>query len=901
MGSSRPLAFLTIQRDPIMKAPRLQRYVTALLGSLTLASAALGQEQSKATTRDLSSLHEAYETARHSVAPVGDQFKAYNPRQAWHTHFDNRGFLVRPETGAWSWGLELQSYGFEGEEQRVSDFACASAEQGRVQYQWDDNLTEWYINDSRGLEHGFTLRERPQQVTGSDDQTKLTLTLAVRGSLTPNVHANGRSVSFTTEAGVSALNYSGLTVFDVNGDKLTASFTRLNDQLILHIDERGAQYPLTIDPIAQQAYLKASNTGAGDNFGHAVTIDGNTAIIGAPSEASNATGVNGDQGNNDFALAGAAYVFVSTLTGWEQQAYLKASNTGAGDRFGISVSLSGDTAVIGAQGEAGPSTGVNGPESSDAASKAGAAYIFVRSGITWSQQAYIKASNTGVEDAFGHAVDISGDLVVVGALREASPAMGVDGDQAPNTAIGAGAAYVFGRTGTTWAQQAYLKASNANGADFFGVSVSVSGDTIVVGARSEDSGAPGGNGNPMIPTNGSGAAYVFKQTGTTWVEEALLKASYPESGDQFGSGVSISGNTLIVGARQERSGATGVNGDESDNSVDSAGAAYIFIRSGSNWSQEAYLKASDPGISDRFGWRVSLHGDRAIVGCPFESSDASGIHGDPFNDNSLNSGAAHLFRRFGTTWIPEAYLKASNSGPSDQFGFGVAIGSDAAIVGATSEDSNATGVGGDQSDDSLSFAGAAYVFDLEAMPYADFCNGDGGNQAGCTNCPCNNNSPAGTIGGCLNSVGGSARLAATGSPSISLPHGSSADLRFSMTSAPSTVLTVLYSGSTLAPTGMNNPCLGMQSGVQSEFFDGIRCAVMNLRRHGNRQTDANGEIGIASNTWGGANNPGAGIGVLGGFVAGQTRYFQGQYREDSMAVCMRGLNTTQAIEVTFAP
>ena len=167
-------------------------------------------------------------------------------------------------------------------------------------------------------------------------------------------------------------------------------------ELRLDVDDAGAVYPVTIDPtFTQQAYLKASNTEAIDNFGFAVAVAGDTVVVGAHREDSNATGVNGNQADNSAFDAGAAYVFVRSGTTWTQQAYLKASNTGADDRFGWSVAVAGDTVVVGAINEESNATGVNGNQADNSATNAGAAYLFVRSGTTWTQQAYLKASNTG--------------------------------------------------------------------------------------------------------------------------------------------------------------------------------------------------------------------------------------------------------------------------------------------------------------------------------------------------------------------------------------------------------------------------------------------------------------------------------------------------------------------------
>jgi hypothetical protein len=245
--------------------------------------------------------------------------------------------------------------------------------------------------------------------------------------------------------------------------------------------------------------------------------------------------VNSGVMNYTAGQAGAAYVFVRSGTTWSQQAYLKASNTDGGDDFGWSVAVSGDTVLVGAEQESSAATGVNGNQADNTAAQAGAAYVFVRSGTTWSQQAYLKASNTDAADNFGMSVAISGDTAVVGAPGEASAATGVDGNQADDSATFAGAAYVFARSGMTWSQQAYLKASNTNADDSFGSlsngyfsgsSVAVSGDTVVVGAGGESSAATGVNGNQADNTaSGAGAAYVF--TGVTGPGHTLTITSGP--------------------------------------------------------------------------------------------------------------------------------------------------------------------------------------------------------------------------------------------------------------------------------------------------------------------------------------------------------------------------------------
>jgi HYR domain-containing protein/FG-GAP repeat protein len=401
-----------------------------------------------------------------------------------------------------------------------------------------------------------------------------------------------------------------------------------------------------------------------------------------------------------------------------QQAYLKASNTDRIDDFGSAVAISGDTIVIGAKFEDSNSTGVNGDQSNNLASGAGAAYVFVRNGVTWSQQAYLKASNTDAFDEFGVSVAISGDTVIVGALGESSNATGVNGDE-NNLGNGSGAAYVFVRSGTTWSQQAYLKASNTGDGDGFGFAVAISGETVVVSAANEDSNATGVNGdqnNDSAVT--SGAAYVFVRSGTTWSQQAYLKASNTNGGDFFGNSVAISGDTVVVGAPDEDSHATGVNGDQSDNSAASSGAAYVYVRTGATWSQEAYLKASNTEANDDFGFSVSISGEIIVVGAPGEDSNAIGVNGDQANNAASNAGAAYVFVRTGTTWSQEAYLKASNTDALDGFGVSVAIFGNVVVVGASAEDSSATGVNGNQSDNSFLASGAAYVFVRNATSWS---------------------------------------------------------------------------------------------------------------------------------------------------------------------------------------
>ena len=483
---------------------------------------------------------------------------------------------------------------------------------------------------------------------------------------------------------------------------------------------------------AQQAYIKAPNSQGGDNFGYTVSINGDTAIVGSFLEDSNQTTITNDttaSSDNTATDSGAAYIFVRSGTSWSQQAYVKAPNAEASDGFGASVSISGNTAVVGAYLEdSNESTITNGQtaSSNNAISGSGATYVFTRSGTSWSQQAYIKAPNRGANDRFGTNVSVSSDTVIVGVPYEDSNQTTItNGTSASSddSASFAGAAYVFARSGTAWSQQAYLKAPNAQANDEFGINVSVNGESAIVGAYFEAS-------NQTTITNGqtassdnsaddSGAAYVFNRSGTSWSQQAYLKAPNPEASDYFGNSVSINGDTAIVGAADEDSNQTTItNGTtaSSDNSASGAGAVYVFTRSGSNWSQQAYIKAPNAEFADEFGWSVAVTDDTAVVGSAYEDSNQLTITNGATasSDNSVGgSGAAYVFTRSGSNWSQQAYIKAPNADASDSLGKSVSISGDTAIVGANSEDSNQTTITNGttaSSDNSVASAGAVYIF-----------------------------------------------------------------------------------------------------------------------------------------------------------------------------------------------
>lgn len=479
-------------------------------------------------------------------------------------------------------------------------------------------------------------------------------------------------------------------------------------------------------PSQQEAYIKASNSEADDNFGYSVALsaDGSTMAVGAIGEASNATGANGDQLNNSFPGAGAVYIFTRVSGVWTQQAYVKASNPyGEGfddDEFGHVVALSadGNTMAVGSRGEASNATGINGNQNDNSALNAGAVYVFTRTGTTWTQQAYVKASNTEADDYFGYSVALTadGNTMAVGARGEASNATGIGGNQADNSMPYAGAVYMFERVGSVWSQNAYIKASNPDTNDVFhSVSLTPDGNTLVVGAFNESSSATGVNGDETdnsVPN--AGAAYVFERSGGPWAQTAYLKPDVNGDADYFGYAVAIAAdaNTLVVGAVREDGSATGINGAR-DRLALNSGAAYIFTRSGGIWSQDAYVKASNTHANDYFGASVAISsdGDTLAIGAYQDGSFATGINGDQ-TYIAIGAGAVYTFKRDLNVWTQRAFVKASNTADRRLFGYSVSMTADASLlaVGSYWDDSNATGINGDDINQAALLSGAVFVF-----------------------------------------------------------------------------------------------------------------------------------------------------------------------------------------------
>ena len=401
-------------------------------------------------------------------------------------------------------------------------------------------------------------------------------------------------------------------------------------------ENQGSAYVFTRSGAdwTQQAKLVAADGVADEEFGRSVALSGDTALVGVPRDT---LGANFAQGS--------AYVYTRSGTTWTHQAKLAVGNGMAIDVFGRSVALSGDTALVGVPGD---DVGANVDQ--------GSAYVFTRSGTTWTQQAQLLAGDGAVNDQFGYSVALSGDIALVGAILDD---VGANGDQ--------GSAYVFTRSGSTWTQQAHLVADDGVARGYFADSVAISGDTALVGSVWDNVGA----------NIRQGSAYVYTRLGTTWTLEQKLWASDGAADDLFGSSVALSGDTALIGAL----------GDEVGANL-SQGSAYAHTRLGTKWTQQAKLVTGDGAANDQFGASVALFEDTVLVGLRYADVGAN-----------EDQGSAYVFTRSGTTWTQQAQLVAVDGAEFDQFGTSVALFGDTALVGASQDD---VGANSDQ--------GSAYVF-----------------------------------------------------------------------------------------------------------------------------------------------------------------------------------------------
>jgi hypothetical protein len=491
---------------------------------------------------------------------------AHNPAQQLRVAFSRRGVTVA--SGEARLGMALTAYGYASALMPLASTIAPRASGNRVNYR-RRSLTEWYVNGPLGLEQGFDVTARPTSGRGP-----LTLSLAISGNLSSRLQHDS---VFLTGRGV-ALRYDGLLVTDARGHTLRSWLQLLRGRVLIRIDDRGAAYPLRIDPFIQQAELSASNGAEGDQLGYSVAVSGSTIVAGAPFHK---VGPNLYQG--------AAYVFTPRSGKWAnmtQTAELTASDGGEGDSLGYSVAISGDTIVAGAPyHEVGSNT------------SQGAAYVFTMPAGGWAdtdQSAELTASDGAENDQLGYSVAIAENTVVAGAPFHK---VGSNTSQ--------GAAYVFTAPPGGWAdtdQSAELTASDGAENDQLGYSVAIAENTVVAGAPRH-----------MVGSNTSqGAAYVFTMPAGGWentTQTAELTASDGGQSDQLGSSVAISDGTIVAGAPYHDLGSNLFQG-----------MTYLFTAAGGGWTnatQTEGLSASDGTGGDRLGSSVAISEKTIAAGAPF--------------------------------------------------------------------------------------------------------------------------------------------------------------------------------------------------------------------------------------------------------------------------------------------
>jgi len=431
----------------------------------------------------------------------------------------------------------------------------------------------------------------------------------------------------TNEADVGSFGVSFIASDGVNSAVSSSSFT--------------LQFAIDWSTISEQAKIYPANHGDGDTFGESIDIDGDIAVVGA---------VGDDGEGNSYLSAGAAYVYTRSGSTWTEQALLRPSDISGGESFGHKVCVDGNTIAVSA-----PFKTVSGQ------TFAGAVYIYTTAdnGATWTEQQKIVASNPGGADYFGFGLGLSGDLLVASAHAE------------DTYGSNAGSAYVFKRTGATWAQQQQLGGADTVGNDQFGFSVAISNDTIAIGARNED--------NDLVATvSNCGAVYVFttSDNGSTWTQQDKFVSSTPTSTEQFGSAVDIHGDTIVVGAYQSNS---------------QRGAGWIFTRSGSTWTQRVKLTPS-VAVGAYFGEQVAIdkeNGNVVVIGAPREHISGLADVGCAFVYSTADGGL---------TWTEDKKITSSDGVANDFFGSSVGINGNTVMVGATHDDTPEN------------YAGAAYIF-----------------------------------------------------------------------------------------------------------------------------------------------------------------------------------------------
>lgn len=521
-----------------------------------------------------------------------------------------------------------------------------------VQTSRGPGIVEWWKSLARGLEHGVTLTERPS------GEGELVVELALGGALSPRLE--GAGVALIDDTGRTVAHYGELVVLDARGRTLPSSMRVMGDRIQLAFTDVGARYPVVVDPMLYGEEHAFEVEGRPDHaeFGRALAMssDGSILAIGAPNSSNPLSGDSTDPG--------AVHVFERSGSTWSFRQTLVAHDGAIGEEFGASIAVSSDGGriVVGA------------PHESDGTVHQtilrGAAYVFTRSGTSWSEEAQLlgQVRALGNDGAwFGTGVGISGDGATI-AVGE------------PYTAGPNGTVYVFSRSGTTWTETGELYELTETGHGFgWAVAVSADGNRIAVGSPMADEAA-----DP--PQTQTGAAYVFTRY-AIWQRELRISPSDAHVSDRFGWSIALdaTGTRMLVGAF--------LKVESIDGAPVSQGAAYVFARGGTEWEQEAKLVPAERSESDELGSAVALSSDGsvAVIGAPGSTEDP---------ERRRIDGAAWVFRRDDHTWEDPVRLVPQRPSPH----VGVAV--------AASADGTRLGVGALGADDARD--GAAWVFRLGA-------------------------------------------------------------------------------------------------------------------------------------------------------------------------------------------
>ncbi|MGC8856519.1 MAG: hypothetical protein ACP5QU_06955 [Anaerolineae bacterium] len=512
------------------------------------------------------------------------------------------------QQAAWQWNLRLIAYG-RADQSLLLPAPHFQAQARQITYHYP-GLSEWHRNTSLGLKQGFTLASPP------DGEGDLVLRLALTTNLTASPSADRRSLQFTLPDG-QVLHYSNLRAYDATGHPLNAWLEYGTHQIAIHVQDQGAKYPLTIDPLIYvENKLTVAEGNAGDEFGVSVAIWGDTAVIGARL-------ADGPAGADQ----GAAYVFSRSNAGWALQQKLIASDGNPGDRFGFSVAIWENHIVVGSFWA-----------TVKFMVKRGAAYVFTRENGTWVQTQKIIAFDGQNNDQFGYSLAIQDGLLAIGAPT------------ADGSVKDVGAVYVYAFNGTNWTFQQKLVAYDGSQEDYFGNSVALWNNTLLIGAPNDDIGA----------NADQGSAYIFART-TQWEQQQKLIAADGAAGDEFGTAVALYGNLAFVGAPNADIAA------QADQ-----GAAYLFTSSGSSWGQQQKITASDGAAGDKFGISLAVNGSLLAVGARF--ADITG---------NTDVGAAYLYFMNGSgLWQGEQKITSTTGAAGDQFGNAVALFGGDVVIGA---------------------------------------------------------------------------------------------------------------------------------------------------------------------------------------------------------------------------